>query len=243
MASRLQQVEGDKSVVLRVTHSNIKTFASDVRFSLQMSVESVKDKLWRKCGTSVESMRLELYDDTNSKVSDLTDNSRPLGFYSPLDGYRLHVIDLDPSSVTSGGWLEDTSLVEKYTISEEEYSKRDGTFRKFKEKMQSQNSSALENKISNNYMEDLCANIKVGDRCEVDPGAKRGVVKFVGRAESLAPGFWVGIQYDEPLGKHDGIVKGIRYFQCPPLRGAMVRPDKVKVGDYPERDLFEEDEI
>lgn len=46
---------------------------------------------------------------------------------------------------------------------------------------------------------------KVGDRCEVDPGAKRGVVKYVGRAESLAPGFWVGIQYDEPLGKHDGM--------------------------------------
>lgn len=47
--------------------------------------------------------------------------------------------------------------------------------------------------------------LKVGDRCEVEPGAKRGVVKFVGRAESLAPGFWVGVQYDEPLGKHDGM--------------------------------------
>ena len=45
---------------------------------------------------------------------------------------------------------------------------------------------------------------KVGDRCEVEPGEKRGVVKFVGRAESLAPGFWVGVQFDEPLGKHDG---------------------------------------
>lgn len=40
--------------------------------------------------------------------------------------FRLHVIDLDPSSVTSGGWLEDTSLVEKYTISEEAYNKREG---------------------------------------------------------------------------------------------------------------------
>lgn len=47
--------------------------------------------------------------------------------------------------------------------------------------------------------------IKVGDRCEVEPGEKRGVVKFVGRAQSLAPGFWVGVQYDEPLGKHDGM--------------------------------------
>lgn len=43
-----------------------------------------------------------------------------------LNSYRLHVIDLDPSSVTSGGWLEDTSLVEKYTISDEAYGKRDG---------------------------------------------------------------------------------------------------------------------
>ncbi|XP_020539303.1 tubulin-folding cofactor B isoform X2 [Jatropha curcas] len=204
------QIEGDDSVLLRVTHSNLKTFSASVRFSLQSTVESVKEKLWKKCGTAVNSMSLELYDDTNSKISDLTDDFRPLGFYSPLDGYRLHVIDLDPSSITSGGWLEDTSLVEKYTISEEAYEKLGGTFRKFKEKIVSQNPSAFEPKVTDSYMEDLCANIKVGDRCEVEPGEKRGVVKFVGRAESLAPGFWVGVQYDEPLGKHDGMLVTIQ---------------------------------
>lgn len=46
--------------------------------------------------------------------------------------------------------------------------------------------------------------LKVGDRCQVEPGEKRGVVKFVGQAETLRPGFWVGVQYDEPVGKHDG---------------------------------------
>lgn len=51
-----------------------------------MTVEAVKEKLWKKCGTSVNSMCLELYDDANNKVSDLTDDARPLGFYSPLDG-------------------------------------------------------------------------------------------------------------------------------------------------------------
>lgn len=40
----------------------------------------------------------------------------------------MHIVDLDPSSVTTGGWLEDTSLVEKYTISEEDYAKRTGIF-------------------------------------------------------------------------------------------------------------------
>ncbi|KAI5681286.1 hypothetical protein M9H77_02513 [Catharanthus roseus] len=242
MSSSLQ-IQGDESVLLRVTHSNIKSFSADVRFSLQMIVEAIKEKLWKKCGTSVNSMLIELYDDNDNKISDLSDNLRPLGFYSPLDGYRLHVIDLDPSSVTSGGWLEDISLVEKYKISDEAYENRDGTFRKFKEKIAHQNASLQDPKNSDNYMEDLCTNIKVGDRCQVEPGEKRGVVKFVGRAETLAPGFWVGIQYDEPLGKHDGMVKGKRYFDCPPLHGAMVRPDKVKVGDYPERDPFGEEEI
>ncbi|THU71272.1 hypothetical protein C4D60_Mb08t33800 [Musa balbisiana] len=241
MGSRLQ-LPDDDSVVLRVTHANVKSFSADVRFSLEMTVESVKEKLWKKCGTAVDSMVLELYDDAGSKVCDLSDATRLFGFYSPQDGYRLHIIDLDPSSVTSGGWLEDTSLVEKYTISEDAYNKLDNNFRKFKEKMVSQNPVAKENKLSENYMEDLCANIKVGDRCEVEPGEKRGIVKFVGRAEDLGPGFWVGIQYDEPLGKHDGTVKGKRYFDCPPQHGVMLRPDKVKVGDYPERDPFEEDE-
>lgn len=242
MGSKLQ-IQGDESVLLRVTHSNIKSFNTDVRFSLQTTVESVKEKLWKKTGTSVGSMCLELYDDSGSKISDLSDNTKSLGFYSPYDGFRLHIIDLDPSSVTSGGWLDDTSLVEKYTISDEAYEKRDGTFRKFKERFPHQNSSSGGVKITENHMEDLCANVKVGDRCQVEPGDKRGVVKYVGTAENLGPGFWVGVQYDEPLGKHDGMVKGTRFFECPPLHGAMVRPDKVKVGDYPERDPFEDEEI
>ncbi|KAK9177922.1 hypothetical protein WN943_027112 [Citrus x changshan-huyou] len=68
MALQLQQIGCNESVLLRVTHSNLKSFSVDVRFSIQMTVESVKDKLWRKCGTSVNSMSLELYDDTNTKV-------------------------------------------------------------------------------------------------------------------------------------------------------------------------------
>ncbi|KAK3043128.1 hypothetical protein RJ639_000017 [Escallonia herrerae] len=85
MASRLQ-IQGDESVLLRVTHSNIKSFSPDVRFSIQMTVEAVKEKLWKKCGTSVNSMFVELYDDTGDKIADLTDNTRPFGFYSPQDG-------------------------------------------------------------------------------------------------------------------------------------------------------------
>lgn len=242
MASVLQNA-GDETVHFRITHSNLKHHFNEMRFSLHSTIGAMKERLWKNCGTAVDSMLLQLFDDNDKKIADMNEDSRPLGFYSPYDGYRIHILDLDPSSVTAGGWLEDTSLVEKFTISEDAYDKLDGTARKFKEKMISQNPSLSRPKTTDDYMEDLAVNIKVGDRCEVDPGGKRGVVMFVGRAETLAPGFWVGVQYDEPIGKHDGMVKGKRYFSCPLLQGVMLRPDRVKVGDFPERDPFEEEEI
>merc|ERR1712159_405179 len=83
--------------------------------------------------------------------------------------------------------------------------------------------------------------IEVGQRCEVAPGAKRGEVMFVGKdAEGLFLGWWVGVKFDEPVGKNDGSVKGKRYFQCLPGYGGLVRPTNVTVGDFPEVDEFDE---
>ena len=88
-----------------------------------------------------------------------------------------------------------------------------------------------------NYMEQEAASIKVGDRCQV-AGGRRGDVAFVGRVPELPLGFWVGVKYDEPVGKNDGSVKGVRYFECPDKYGGFVRPDLCEVGDFPEEDPF-----
>ena len=68
-----------------------------------------------------------------------------------------------------------------------------------------------------------------------------GTARFVGAIEHLPEGVWVGVELDEPLGKSDGEVKGVRIFQCAPLHGATLRasalqlvgPDGATLHDVP----------
>merc|ERR1711990_162305 len=67
---------------------------------------------------------------------------------------------------------------------------------------------------------------KVGDR--VRAAGKRGVIAFLGDTE-FASGHWAGIVLDDPVGKNDGMVAGVRYFQTEDKRGVFIRPAKLEV--------------
>ena len=64
------------------------------------------------------------------------------------------------------------------------------------------------------------------------------VIRYVGQCEGLPLGYWIGIEYDEPVGKNDGSVRGARYFTCTEGFGSFVRPISVTVGDFPPVDEF-----
>lgn len=67
-------------------------------------------------------------------------------------------------------------------------------------------------------------------------------MRYVGTT-AFAPGNWIGVEYDEPVGKNDGQVgAGPRYFSCRPKHGGFVRPEKVVIGNFAERGLDEDDE-
>ena len=290
------QNQSESTVRLFVTHSNLKnTSFLEIRFDLHSTVEQVKEKLISHCGTSASSMRLQLMmnDGKNggreSVSCVLSDDSKKLGYYSPTDGMRLHVLDLDPTSFSANGWLEDVSKVEKYVMSDENYVKREGTFRQWaKQKREDDPTWTIQKEMAKmmnhskiplqqqHYEKIECAkHVIVGSRCEVNPGGKRGELCFLGKADieggdgedeiddendddnkqrnyyvvempsSLPKGYWVGIKFDEPVGKNDGKTPcGVVLIpNCPPLHGSFIRPDKVTCGDFPEIDDFGEDEL
>uniref|UniRef100_A0A8C6Q109 CAP-Gly domain containing linker protein 1 n=1 Tax=Nothobranchius furzeri TaxID=105023 RepID=A0A8C6Q109_NOTFU len=68
-------------------------------------------------------------------------------------------------------------------------------------------------------------NFQVGERVWVN-GNKPGIIQFLGETQ-FAPGQWAGVVLDEPIGKNDGSVAGVRYFQCEALRGIFTRPSKL----------------
>lgn len=75
---------------------------------------------------------------------------------------------------------------------------------------------------------------QIGERVWVN-GNKPGYVQFVGGTQ-FAPGQWAGIVLDEPIGKNDGSVAGVRYFQCEDGRGIFTRPSKLSRTALPEKE-------
>eukprot|EP01111_Echinosteliopsis_oligospora_P008445 TRINITY_DN2411_c0_g1_i1.p1 TRINITY_DN2411_c0_g1~~TRINITY_DN2411_c0_g1_i1.p1 ORF type:complete len:250 (-),score=66.44 TRINITY_DN2411_c0_g1_i1:33-782(-) len=203
-------------------------------FPLDISIAEFKSKLQLLVGTAPIFMELTLFDKQGRTVAKLDNDNVTLNSYRPSDNMRVHVVDLDPYKTIAQ--LNDVSQIEKYTMSEDDYNKREHTYRKFKQQQQT-NSPAKEE-----VEEPVPENIKVGERCEVasEDGslARRGEVMFVGKVD-FSTGYWVGVKFDEPLGKNDGSVQGKRYFTCPNKYGGFVKPNKVVVGDFPEEDFDE----
>lgn len=73
---------------------------------------------------------------------------------------------------------------------------------------------------------------KIGDRVLVG-NANAGVIAFIGETR-FAKGDWAGVALDEPVGKNNGSVQGVRYFDCEPSRGIFTKLEKLtKINQIP----------
>ncbi|URE36845.1 CAP-Gly domain [Musa troglodytarum] len=73
--------------------------------------------------------------------------------------------------------------------------------------------------------------LRIGQRVHAVGNTRRiGTVRYVGAVEGYA-GEWVGVDWDDGEGKHDGSLGGIRYFTARGERsGSFVRPKNLSTG-------------
>ncbi|XP_027223599.1 tubulin-folding cofactor B isoform X1 [Penaeus vannamei] len=233
-------------VSVRVT-SNVNSFTAEKRYDRSLTIGDLKGRLELITGGSAGTMSLEVYDPDDKLICFLNDNDALLGSFNIEDNYRIHVTD----NTKKVGEFEDLSKVEKFELSEEEYAKRNDSVKAFLQKNklgkyneEEQARIQAEKEAAEKAEEDKASTFNVGDRCEVkvqgEP-TRRGEVMYIGEVH-FKPGVWVGIKYDEPLGKNDGSIGGKRYFEATPKYGGFTRPTNVEVGDFPELN-YEDDEM
>ncbi|KAJ8256398.1 hypothetical protein COCON_G00185500 [Conger conger] len=240
-------MDGGVSVITNPTVSvrlttTLSSFETNRRFNRGITLAEFKSKLEMVVGSPAACMDLQLFSASDKFLQKMEDNEALLGSYPVDDDCRIHVTDRSGAQI---GEFNDLSKVEKYEIAEDDYDKRTDSVRSFlkKKKVGHFDEGKMAQRELDKAERDLeekaaAETIAVGNRCQVlvaGQPTKVGTVMFVGTTD-FKPGFWVGVKYDEPLGKNDGSVNGKQYFECQPKYGAFVKPQTVKVGDFPEED-------
>ncbi|XP_030599449.1 CAP-Gly domain-containing linker protein 3 isoform X2 [Archocentrus centrarchus] len=138
-----------------------------------------------------------------------------LGIFAPVSKISK-AIDQMPSSVTSTPRTPRIDLASRLA----------GKTKKEKEKKEKEREKAQKKKSSVASLDPEGMNVEVGDQVLV-AGQKHGIVRYFGKTD-FAPGYWFGIELDQPTGKHDGSVFGVRYFSCLPKYGVFAPPSRVQ---------------
>ena len=243
-----------------VTHSNLQQRWHDVLVFGGTTIGELKHQLFKKNGTLIDSMELFLRDGSRGGTIFMSDDSKTLEYYGGTNGCEIHIRDTDPFSISANGALENVDLVPKYVMPDEVYDKLPNTLRAhIREQRQKDPNFKLKaatDKPRPIYTPDehpptptnATSLYYLGQRCEVQPGGRRGVIKYYGSMAGLQ-GNWIGVDLDEPLGHNDGTgIDGVRYFESKGENyGCFSKHYNVEVGDqFVERDPFassSEDEI
>lgn len=233
------------SITVVITHTSLPDFSSSQVFSFSTTISELKSRIFSLTGTAPASMKLKV-NGTLDVSAPAFEDSETLETVAmavcELETLRISVTDTDPTSIVHQLGRKEEVEAARFKLDEAKYDQRDDTFRALERRgVIKHKPAAAAQKDKASFSGELP---KVGERCEIEPAteadvAKRGEVAFVGETK-FSQGVWVGVKLDEPLGKNDGSVKGVRYFSCPMSYGVFVKPERVKTGDYPELSLDEE---
>eukprot|EP00124_Ichthyophonus_hoferi_P003233 Ihof_evm6s269 gene=Ihof_evmTU6s269 len=168
-----------------------------------LTLPGAQEKLELVSGILGEHQVLDLLDVAENVVAKVNNDSYYLKDYPVADGMTLKVTTTGPPPRTA----EEESGVPKFELTDAEYDKRTDTVRDFKRRMKLGRFGEEEAGASASATsEEQVPQMNVGQRCLVTVlglPPRLGTVRFVGQPH-FKPGWWIGVEYDEPVGKNDG---------------------------------------
>ncbi|XP_020363306.1 CAP-Gly domain-containing linker protein 3 isoform X1 [Oncorhynchus kisutch] len=137
-----------------------------------------------------------------------------LGIFAPVSKIAK-AVELAPSSVTS------TPKTPRM-----DFSRVTGKNKKEKKEIMEREKALRKKSMSVASLDPDGVKVELGDRVLV-AGVKQGIIRYYGKTD-FAPGYWFGVELEQPTGKHDGSVFGVRYFTCLPKYGVFAPPSRVQ---------------
>lgn len=155
---------------------------------------------------------------------------------------RIVVKDLNVNSMANSlkGDMNNKDETKLFKLSEEDYERKSDSVLQWKKQNKL---GRFDPKYQDKILKDRdlqlqnAKQLEVNERCLVIPSEdggmeRRGWLRFLGKVPEINnDDMWCGIEFDEPLGKNDGSIKGKRYFG--PVRsnhGGFIKPSQVKTG-------------
>jgi tubulin-specific chaperone B len=196
--------------------SDSRELGVDKRYAKDIRIIDFKNKLELMTGYLASDMKLKLLNKERKLVCNLDDDMKMLGFYPAEDGYFVQV-EAHLTAIGAPIGEEDPNF-KRFELTDEEYAKKKGTIKEFKlrNKLGQYSDSQTQQSAQKEKIESekrAIDQIKLGSRCKVaTSGAptRLGTVMYLGQLENKS-GYFVGIRYDEPLGKNDGSVDGSHF--------------------------------
>ncbi|RAL10769.1 tubulin-folding cofactor B [Aspergillus homomorphus CBS 101889] len=232
-------------------------FLTERRVTPTWTIVQLKSKLETMTGVPPSCQRLCLKS-PGGPDQWLEGDDSTIGQWGLMKGCEIEVHDSRPRSTRPN--FTDLSSVDKYVLPTSTYEalpnsvlawKKNQKLGRFDPSTVSPE-EAMRSQASKDIGEIEQRGIAVNKRAIVLPSSpphvRRGTIRFVGPVPTIPiPGVepnlaetdptacpvWVGIELDEPLGKNDGSIGGKSYFVCPNKTGVFVKPEKVKIGDFP----------
>lgn len=177
-----------------------------IRFNIQIWFSiHFQQKLEVITGGCAGTMQLQLFKGENL-IAQLTDDDADLASYSIQNDMRIHVVDNVQTNIFGD------ANVEKFELSEKQYDEKRNTLRGFLKsnklgKYNAEEMAAIEERKRQDELEQQqkADSINIGNRCLVTAKGPRriGTVRYKGTFHAK-PGIFIGVEFDEPLGIHDG---------------------------------------